>query len=322
VGIDASGTGLTGTIPDELGFLRYLKALNLSGNRMTGFLPSGLRFAPLEELDVSGNQLRGMIPPLLCSSAINGNGANGVYSCNSIACSVGSYGDNGRGQCQPCENGSIFLGSSSCISSSASPQATNQPGGAHVGSIVAFTFVAIAVAASVVGIRYFLSKRLRQRKECAKSVERGQIIREFKGEPNFPHVDEIKGNEPPSCSPSPLLKLLLWFGRMKSDRVYQDNEERIDFRAAMPSDEVDVLGWKERQQFVIDDDDDQSELERIVMKQKMEGGTEVWEYPDPLERSVASWTMEDDLNAQYEYKQNGYYPDDHPKELWLDVPRI
>lgn len=327
VRIDASGRGLTGTIPDELGFLQYLTSLNLSGNLLTGFLPSGLRFAPLRELDVSGNQLRGLVPPLLCNSIINGNAATVAESCSSIACPVGFFSDTGRGQCQPCDNGSVFLGSKSCISpTSASQTATNHLS-MHIGSIVALVFVVIAVATGIVWARFILSRRLRRRKASPKDMARGQIIREFQGEANFPSVDELKGNEPPSNRPLPLVRLVLWFQRIKRRQVGNDydDEERIDFRATMPPDEVDDRGWNERQQFVIDDEDDQSgqsELERIVMKQQMDGGTVVWEYPDPLERSVASWTVDDDSNAKSDFKRYSGYPDDHPTELWLDVPRI
>ena len=44
IAIELSNMGLTGLIPQELGFLRYLQRLDLSGNQLTGFLPSDLRY--------------------------------------------------------------------------------------------------------------------------------------------------------------------------------------------------------------------------------------------------------------------------------------
>jgi len=50
IGIDLQGRGLSGTIPEELGFLQFLKKLDLSNNYLTGYLPSDFRWAPLETL--------------------------------------------------------------------------------------------------------------------------------------------------------------------------------------------------------------------------------------------------------------------------------
>mmetsp|Transcript_41344 Transcript_41344/g.62698 ORF Transcript_41344/g.62698 Transcript_41344/m.62698 type:complete len:238 (+) Transcript_41344:894-1607(+) len=67
ISINLQGRGLTGTIPEEIGFLQYLQVLNLADNQLEGFVPSDLRWAPLQELDISGNKLRGIIPPGLVS---------------------------------------------------------------------------------------------------------------------------------------------------------------------------------------------------------------------------------------------------------------
>lgn len=64
---------------------------------LKGFLPSDLRIAPLEILNIDNNQLEGMIPPMLChKDDINGNGINGSFNCDLIACSPGTWSPVGR----------------------------------------------------------------------------------------------------------------------------------------------------------------------------------------------------------------------------------
>lgn len=127
VNITLTGNSLYGTIPDEVGFLRHLQVLNLADNLLTGFLPSDLRFAPLEELDVSGNQLVGFVPPMLCLTGdINGNGMGGAYNCDIITCSKGTWSPIGRAtpsegvetvhKCLPCATSTEYLGSTTCSS--------------------------------------------------------------------------------------------------------------------------------------------------------------------------------------------------------------
>jgi len=118
--IDLKGRGLKGTIPDALGFLQYLQKVDLSDNELEGFLPSDLRWAPLEFLDISGNNIRGIVPPKICDKpGLNGNGSKGSYGCNKIACPVGTYSKSGRERvgelCLPCHhNNAEVLGNNSC----------------------------------------------------------------------------------------------------------------------------------------------------------------------------------------------------------------
>lgn len=120
--IDLKGCGLRGTIPESIGFLPHLQNLDLSDNDLWGYLPSDLRWAPLETLDVSGNRLRGIVPNMLCrEGGINGNGELGDYNCENIACPVGYFSKSGRHDiansdtCRKCADvGSRFLGMKRC----------------------------------------------------------------------------------------------------------------------------------------------------------------------------------------------------------------
>ena len=89
--------GLSGSLPNGLGFLDKLVELNVSHNNIAGALPADLQFAPLEILDVAGNRLTGLVPSGLCRKAgINGNGIEGLYSCDVIACRGGTHAPKGR----------------------------------------------------------------------------------------------------------------------------------------------------------------------------------------------------------------------------------
>jgi len=119
--INLSNRGLKGTIPGELGFLQYLEKIDVSDNQLTGFLPSDLQWAPIQNLDISGNKIRGIIPPKLCLTGINGNGYNGDYNCGHIACPEGTYSPSGRKDlkqkhdCLPCpHNNPEVLGYKAC----------------------------------------------------------------------------------------------------------------------------------------------------------------------------------------------------------------
>lgn len=121
IAIDLKGKGLRGTIPEEIGYLRFLERLDLSDNYLTGILPSDLRWAPLQFLDVSGNRIKGIIPYTLCrKEGINGNGHNGLFDCNLIQCPAGFHSHIGRATvqkpCKPCPHGADtpFIGSMRC----------------------------------------------------------------------------------------------------------------------------------------------------------------------------------------------------------------
>ncbi|KAM5555054.1 receptor-like protein 7 [Rosa sericea] len=64
--IDFSCNKFNGSIPEEIGELKSLYALNLSNNAFTGAVPSSLsNLSQLESLDLSKNKLSGQIPPEL-----------------------------------------------------------------------------------------------------------------------------------------------------------------------------------------------------------------------------------------------------------------
>ncbi|PRQ57880.1 putative leucine-rich repeat domain, L domain-containing protein [Rosa chinensis] len=64
--IDFSCNRFNGSIPEKIGELKSLHALNLSNNALTGVVPSSLcNLSQLESLDLSKNKLSGQIPPAL-----------------------------------------------------------------------------------------------------------------------------------------------------------------------------------------------------------------------------------------------------------------
>ncbi len=107
--------------------------VDLSDNNLTGFLPSDLRLPPLQILDVSNNRIKGVIPPMLCLTGdINGNGEDGDFNCDMIACPKGTWSSIGRATprslhikggletkdrhiCKPCHGStSDYIASTSC----------------------------------------------------------------------------------------------------------------------------------------------------------------------------------------------------------------
>ncbi|KAD4585360.1 hypothetical protein E3N88_22961 [Mikania micrantha] len=63
IGLDLSCNKLTGNIPEELGLLAQIHALNLSHNRLTGPIPVKFsNLANIESLDLSFNGLTGKVP--------------------------------------------------------------------------------------------------------------------------------------------------------------------------------------------------------------------------------------------------------------------
>ncbi|KAK3412011.1 hypothetical protein EUGRSUZ_I00762 [Eucalyptus grandis] len=64
VGLSLRGSRLAGSIPSDMGMLRYLRTLDLSNNSLNGTLPDTLfGAAELRVLDLSDNRVEGPIPP-------------------------------------------------------------------------------------------------------------------------------------------------------------------------------------------------------------------------------------------------------------------
>ena len=56
-GLDLSGNGLSGSVPEVLGLLASMKKLKIGENALTGWLPRSLSALPLEEFDYAGTSL-------------------------------------------------------------------------------------------------------------------------------------------------------------------------------------------------------------------------------------------------------------------------
>ncbi|XP_075512543.1 receptor protein kinase TMK1-like [Primulina tabacum] len=56
------GNQFTGSIPDNIGDLTFLRQLNLNGNRLVGLIPQSLANMHLQVLDLNNNMLMGSIP--------------------------------------------------------------------------------------------------------------------------------------------------------------------------------------------------------------------------------------------------------------------
>jgi len=182
IGINLKYNKLHGSLPDSIGFLRFLEHFDVSDNDITGFLPSDLRWAPLEKLDVSGNKLRGIVPPSLCrQQGVNGNGETGEFSCERIACPMGFYSDTGNGvtpgtkgpQCKPCVYGGVYLGTKVCSVANAMLPIQNKHTSSNKNTTEAeegaalFLLVVIAAVGVIGGVyglqrvrRYFVNRRM------------------------------------------------------------------------------------------------------------------------------------------------------------------
>jgi len=178
INITLANMNLRGTIPEELGYLSQLQHLNLSNNELTGFLPSDLRFAPLESLDVSGNRIEGFVPPMLCLTGdVNGNGEDGDFACDVISCSAGTWSPIGRAshktsrfieeedryECQPCPGGAQYLGSKMCpvvnvVVGSFAPSSGNT-GGIIAGFILAALLLCCTSGIAGARVSRFLSQK-------------------------------------------------------------------------------------------------------------------------------------------------------------------
>ena len=94
--------------------------MDLSDNLLTGKIPVELALPPLSTFKISGNQIEGQIPTVLCQkSDINGNGDEGLFTCDRVACPEGTYSSSGHAtgsnECDVCnDKDSIYLASSTC----------------------------------------------------------------------------------------------------------------------------------------------------------------------------------------------------------------
>jgi len=170
--ITLTNHGLTGPISAELGFLRHLAVLNLADNALTGYLPSDLRFAPLEFLDVSGNKLTGEVPSMLCLTGdINENGRDGIFQCDVIACPKGTYSQSGFAEgikglafrvCRPCPS-NHYLASRYCNAGfSLSTMVDSQTAGSSNGLVLVLIIIISALCMSFV-CRPAVSSKQQQR---------------------------------------------------------------------------------------------------------------------------------------------------------------
>ncbi|XP_059627854.1 receptor kinase-like protein Xa21 [Cornus florida] len=65
--IDASGCGIKGNIPSEIGNLRNLVSIYLYGNYLTGFIPTTIKgLSKLQRLHLEDNRIDGSIPKEIC----------------------------------------------------------------------------------------------------------------------------------------------------------------------------------------------------------------------------------------------------------------
>ncbi|KAF5749943.1 inactive receptor kinase [Tripterygium wilfordii] len=79
--LDLSGNSLTGVLPSDIGNMGKLKLLNLANNNLSGQLPSELsKLGYLELLDLSGNEFKGEIPAKLPSRLRKFNVSNNELS--------------------------------------------------------------------------------------------------------------------------------------------------------------------------------------------------------------------------------------------------
>jgi len=69
--LDLNSSGLTGSIPPEIGNLSNLTNLNLNGNQLTGSIPSEIGMANLASLNLGSNEFTGEIPESICDFNFN-----------------------------------------------------------------------------------------------------------------------------------------------------------------------------------------------------------------------------------------------------------
>jgi hypothetical protein len=173
ISIVLPNTNLHGTIIPNLGFLRHLEVVDVSDNFLTGEIPAELHYAPLEVLDVSGNALVGVVPPMLCEKeGVNNNGNGGVFSCQKIACSVGTYSTTGRGggkdgTCVSCDKSAQFLGMKACAAAFVPKQSSNSSKSpqSKAGAIFAVVFLSVLGQIFMCGAFYLFRRRQKMMRE-------------------------------------------------------------------------------------------------------------------------------------------------------------
>eukprot|EP00586_Coscinodiscus_wailesii_P016495 CAMPEP_0172496614 /NCGR_PEP_ID=MMETSP1066-20121228/90098_1 /TAXON_ID=671091 /ORGANISM="Coscinodiscus wailesii, Strain CCMP2513" /LENGTH=689 /DNA_ID=CAMNT_0013268993 /DNA_START=143 /DNA_END=2209 /DNA_ORIENTATION=+ len=177
--INLRGKDLSGTISEDLGYLQHLKSLVLADNSLYGTVPSTLHFLPLETLDISGNKLTGFVPPELCfKHGVNENGKNGILNCDIISCPVGKFSATGRAdlgsdqklKCMPCtvQEESVYLGSKICSGSSLKNAASRANLQATANKSLIFTAFFLFFVSG--GIIFFLVQRSRAHRFAVQDI--------------------------------------------------------------------------------------------------------------------------------------------------------
>jgi len=331
VEINLRARGLSGTIPEELGFLKYLEVLDVSGNDLTGFLPSDLRWAPLRRLDISGNRIKSIVPPMLClMQGVNGNGLNGDYNCERIACPAGTFGPLGRKgsaageHCLPCaDEDALYLGRKQCTTIGLRVDTSRQHGGLGVsgltGTIVAL--VAVAIAGT-----FFIILRAHRKKYARRSAlpqnedgdeilfsESEKTVYNRTGVSSLPYSDD-----PDGASDSGRKGTWKDMADRISPKSYRDEEPRSERFLIGRVGNFDNDGYRDEggdNESIDEDHSVSSALEKEVARQNDPGSStkvKVWDYPDPLEDSNSVTSSSSAWNAEK----------DSNKEVWLDVPKI
>jgi hypothetical protein len=323
--IVARGLGLTGTLPDELGLLRFLEELDLANNNFEGFFPSGLRFATLlTSLHIGGNKLRGILPPLVCETAnqINnddgtGGDGDGDGDCTSIACPMGTYSQKtGFGECFPCPDGAPFLASTHCggAATAAAPNRNDLPqqNKRMLVPALAFLFITIAVLLACFYLIYRLHKD-RQRRLQQQHWNKGVATTTVDAGTSFPHSEEVKtmihnfrnrirrNNNKNGRGSSGTQWLQNRLNRSYHYVISLAETEAVkDPPGTKATDvtkgELDDLGWRERESILHHRD-----LENCVANANR---LEVWEYPDPLETPLSYYTSNSKSFDDYHHGNN------------------
>lgn len=215
VSIVLPGSNITGPLPPNIGFLRHLEVLDFSNNALTGELPSELQYAPLEVLDVSDNNLVGLVPKSLCGKAgVNGNGQDGVFSCQKIACQLGSYSPSGRGggvdgECLPCiKQQDQYLASTSCGGKVAKSSAKMDAGaiaGVIIVSVLINSLLCFGIYAFRRGMRSMtINEHYKDRDEFVDPEDevptsyissRRPVVDSVDQEPDFPLTAQLKARD-------------------------------------------------------------------------------------------------------------------------------